>query len=197
MDIGATELRKLARIVTGCVIVSIGILILRHAHLVTGGTAGLALSIAYIAGVSFSTAFMLVNIPFYLLSIMRMGWGFTVSTLFAVCTVSILTGIDSVMPDIMIPEWIGAILGGSVIGFGLSLLFWNRASLGGVNVLVLYLQKRFDWDPGKFTFVVDTLIVLSGIYAIGISKGMYSIVSVIIISSIISYFKKKIAQENA
>ncbi|SMD07641.1 Uncharacterised 5xTM membrane BCR, YitT family COG1284 [Sporomusa malonica] len=143
--------------------------------------------------VPFSVALMVVSIPFYLLSIFRMGWNFTLSTFFAVLTLSLFTEANRGIPDFIIPGYVGAILGGGLLGLGLSLLFWNGSSLGGVNVLALYLQKRFGWDPGKVTFGVDSIIVISYFYSVGLEKGLYSILSVIITSSIISYFKGKIA----
>jgi len=61
---------------------------------------------------------------------------------------------------------------------------------------VLYLQKKFGWNPGKVTFVADSIIVVFGVYSVGLVKGIYSILSVIILSSVIGYFKRKIASAN-
>ena len=189
-------MQRTLNIILGCFIVCMSVIILHHSHLVTGGTTGIALGVSYLFNMPFSVALMVVSIPFYILSIFRMGWNFTLSTFFAVLTLSLMAGIDQWLPDFIIPEYIGAVLGGGLLGLGLSLLFWNGSSLGGVNVLVLYLQKRWGWDPGKVTFVVDSIIVVFGIYSVGIVKGIYSILSVIILSSIISYFKRKIATAN-
>lgn len=189
-------MRRILNIFLGCVIVCMGVIMLRHAHLVTGGTTGIALGVSYMLGMPFSVALMIVSIPFYVLSIFRMGWNFTLSTFLAVLTLSFLSGIDQWIPAFRIPEYIGAIVGGGLLGLGLSLLFLNGSSLGGINVLVLYLQKRFGWDPGKVTFIADSLIVVFGVYSVGLMKGFYSVVSVIVLSSIISYFKKKIAVAN-
>lgn len=187
---------KVICIILGCLITSGGILVLRHAQLVTGGVPGLALGISYLTGVPFFALFLLVNLPFYVLSVMRMGWKFTLSTLFAATIVAFLTAIDQFLPNIIIPEWAGAILGGVLVGFGLSYLFWNGASLGGVNILVLYLQRNYGFDPGKTTFIADSIVVLTGVYSVGILKGLFSVLSVVILSSIISYFKTRIANQN-
>lgn len=187
---------KVICIILGCLITSGGILVLRHAQLVTGGVPGLALGISYLTGVPFFVLFLLVNLPFYVLSVMRMGWKFTLSTLFAATIVAFLTAIDQFLPNIIIPEWAGAILGGVLVGFGLSYLFWNGASLGGVNILVLYLQRNYGFDPGKTTFIADSIVVLTGVYSVGILKGLFSVLSVVILSSIISYFKTRIANQN-
>jgi len=188
---------KLVNILIGCFISGIGILILRHSHLVTGGVPGLALSLSYLLGIPFSVLFLAINTPFYILSIMRMGWNFTLSTLFAAITLAFMTELDRYIPTVIIPDWAGAIFGGAFVGFGLSFLFWNGSSLGGVNILVLYLNKRFGWDPGKMTFFIDSAVILSGVYTVGLWKGIFSIISVVILSAIISYFKGRIAARHA
>lgn len=189
-------MRKILYILLGCFLTSCGILVFRHAQLVTGGVPGLALGISYLTGMPFFTLFLLVNSPFYILSVMRMGWRFTLSTVFAAALVTLLTAIDQVLPNIIIPELAGAVLGGVLAGFGLSYLFLNGASLGGSNILALYLQRKYGWDPGKTTFVLDFTVVITGIYSVGIVRGIFSVLSIVILSTIISHFKVKIANKN-
>lgn len=186
-------MQKVLNILIGCLFCSIGILALRHAHLVTGGIPGLALGLSYLFGVSFAPMFLAANLPFYILSLFRMGWNFTLSTVLAAIILSLMTMVDQLLPDILLPAWAGALFGGALVGFGLSYLFWNNASLGGVNILVLYLQRQFGWDPGKTTFVLDCAVVLTGVYSVGLIKGIFSVLSVVLIAVIISYYKGRIA----
>ncbi len=187
---------KLLNILIGCLISSVGILILRHSHLITGGVPGLALSLSYQLGTTFSIIYMGVSIPFYILSIMRMGWDFTLSTLLATIMLSCLTALDEYIPAYIVPDWFGAVFGGGFVGVGLAYLFWNGSSLGGVNILVLYLHKKFNWDPGRTTFFIDSAITILGFCIVGLWKGFYSLLSVVIVSTILSYFKGKIAAAN-
>lgn len=192
--------RKLLNVILGCGLVCAGVIFLSHSHLVTGGTTGIALGIAYLFDTTFAVALLGVSIPFYLLSIFRMGWQFTLATFFAVATLALFTEINRWLPDFILPGYVGAVAGGGLLGLGLALLFWNGASLGGVNVLALYLQKSFGCDPGRVTFAVDATIVAAYFYSVGMEKGLYSLLSVIITSAIISYFKGRIAaaaQKNA
>ena len=46
------------------------------------------------------------------------------------------------------------------MGVGLLILFRHRGSLGGFNVLVLYLQERFGWRAGWVQLGLDTAILL-------------------------------------
>ncbi|WP_445491484.1 YitT family protein [Niallia sp. 03133] len=189
-------MKKTLNILIGCLVVSVGVLILRHSHLVTGGTAGLSLSLSYLMHLPFAFLFLIVNIPFYIFSFIRMGWNFTISTISAVTILSLITGIDQWIPSFSIFPLTGAIMGGVIIGFGLSILFLNGSSLGGFNILALFLQKKLNWNPGKINFLFDFIVVISGIYFFGFLKGLCSILSIAITSSIISYYKNRIAATN-
>lgn len=189
-------MKKTLNILLGCFVVSIGVLILRHSHVVTGGTAGLSLSLSYLLHLPFAHLFFIVNIPFYIFSFVRMGWKFTISTITAVTILSVITGVDQWLPSFSISPLTGAVIGGVVIGFGLSILFLNGASLGGFNILALFLQKKLNWDPGKINFLFDFIVVISGIYFFGFLKGFCSIISIAITASIISYYKNRIVVTN-
>ncbi len=178
------------------VITSFGVILLKHANIVTGGTAGLSLSVAYLFSLPFGLTFFLINIPFYIFSMVRMGWNFTFTTIISVSLLSLVTGIDYFLPAFSIPIWIGAIVGGLVIGIGLSLLFMNGSSLGGANILALFLQKRWNFDPGKTTFVFDFAVVMTSFYTVGLVRGLASIVSIAVTARVISYFKGEIAKRS-
>ncbi|ANB59613.1 YitT family protein [Anoxybacteroides amylolyticum] len=190
-------MKRLCYIGLGCFLTSVGTSILHHSHVLTGGTAGLSLMMSYLSNIPFGVVFFLINIPFYVLSVMNMGWNFTLSTILSVTLLSVITvGMDWILPSFSIPMSIGAVTGGVIIGFGLSTLFMNRASLGGFNILALILQKRRNCNPGTINFILDFVVVSLGFYSIGFWQGLLSILSIAITSSIISYFKNKIALSN-
>jgi uncharacterized membrane-anchored protein YitT (DUF2179 family) len=45
-----------------------------------------------------------------------------------------------------------------MVGIGFVVLFRHKASLGGVNILALYLQDKSGIRAGKFQMVVDACI---------------------------------------
>jgi uncharacterized membrane-anchored protein YitT (DUF2179 family) len=51
------------------------------------------------------------------------------------------------------------VMGGFLIGAGLLMLFRHNASLGGINILALFLQQRQGWRAGKVQMAIDCLIV--------------------------------------
>ncbi|GGM41845.1 membrane protein [Paraliobacillus quinghaiensis] len=188
-------MEKIIKVFLGIIIVSIGVLTLKHAELITGGTAGLALNLSYLFSQPFSLIFFLVNIPFYIFSILRMGWKFTLTTIVSVSLLSILTGLDVFLPNFTVSIWIGAIIGGAFIGFGLSILFANGSSLGGSNILALFFHKRYQFNPGTTNFLFDIVVVTTGIYTVGIVRGLASVLSIAVISVIVSHFKSRITEK--
>jgi uncharacterized membrane-anchored protein YitT (DUF2179 family) len=184
---------KLIKLFCGCLVTSIGVIILRHSHVVTGGVAGLSLMISYFLNIQFSSIFFAINIPFYIFSFVKIGWKFTLSTVAAVTILSLMTGIDKWLPLFSIPILIGAVFGGLIIGFGLSIIAINGASLGGTNMVAIFLQKRYNLNPGIMNFIFDFLVVVLSFNSIGISKGILSVLSIATTASIINYFKGRIS----
>ncbi len=149
-------------LLTGTLFVGLGVVLFGQVGLLSGGTAGLAFLLHYATGVSFSVWFFLINLPFYWLAWRRMGAPFALKTFAAVGLLSLWA--------YLIPRWISigalapgfaAVAGGLLVGAGMLMLFRHRASLGGFNVLVLYLQERFGWRAGHLQMALDCAIVLT------------------------------------
>lgn len=153
-------LDDLQALLTGSLIVAIGLVFIKEAGLLTGGTAGLAFLIYYSTGINFGLVLFLVNSPFYILALKRMGWAFTVKTMVTVLIVSLLTeGIPWLIVITDINPFFAAVSGGLLMGVGMLILFRHRASMGGFNILVLYLQERFSWRAGKVQMALDCTIL--------------------------------------
>ena len=157
-------LDDLQALLTGSLVVAIGLVFIKHAGLLTGGTAGLAFLIHYSTGFNFGLILFLANIPFYLLSLKRMGWNFTLKTVVTVLMVSLLTeSIPQVINITEINPFFAAVGGGLLMGVGMLILFRHRASMGGFNILVLYLQERFGWRAGKVQMLLDCTILIAAL----------------------------------
>jgi len=148
-------------LLAGTLFVALGVVLFRHAGLLTGGTAGIAFLLHYATGWNFSLVFFAINLPFYGLALYRMGGVFTGKTLAAVSLMALFAE--------ALPHWLGiatlatpfaAIMGGLLAGTGMLILFRHRASLGGFNVLVLYLQETRGWRAGHLQLALDVSIVL-------------------------------------
>jgi len=91
-----------------------------------------------------------------------MGPRFTLKTFAAVALLSLLS---EQLPALLAIERVhplfAAIAGGLLVGAGFLILFRHRASLGGLNVLVLWLQQRTGWRAGYVQLGFDIAILLA------------------------------------
>ena len=62
------------------------------------------------------------------------------------------------------------------------MLFRHRASLGGLNVLVLYLQERFGWRAGKVQMALDSLIVVGGLVVADGQRVALSVLGAVVLN---------------
>jgi uncharacterized membrane-anchored protein YitT (DUF2179 family) len=173
---------------TGTLLAALGIVLLKHGGLLPGGTVGIALLGHYLTGLDLSLTFLLANVPFYALATLRMGREFTLKTLAGVALTSLFAwllprglAIDHVSP------LVAAVMGGLLAGVGILVLFRHRASLGGLNIVVLYLQDRFGWRPGVTQMALDAVVVIGGgLWATDLTRVAYSVLSVVTLNLVLA-----------
>lgn len=173
----------LQALLTGTLFVALGVVMFGHAGLLTGGTAGIAFLIHYATGVSFGLAFFVINLPFYVFAWKRMGPSFTLKTFAAVALLSLFTHLlPQAISFVYLSPVVATVLGGLLCGTGMLILFRHRASLGGLNVLVLYLQERFGWRAGKVQMAIDSLIVLGALWVTDEQRVALSVLGAVVLN---------------
>lgn len=181
-------LEDLQALLTGSLLAALGVVLFREAGLVPGGTVGLALLLHYTTTIDVGWMLLAANAPFYVLAWLRMGREFTLKTLLAVGLMALFTAwlpqglaIESLSPAL------AAVLGGLLCGVAILVLFRHRASLGGFNVLVLYLQEKFGWGAGKVQMVLDALLVLGGgLLVADASRIAHSVLAVLTLNLVLA-----------
>ncbi len=154
-------------LVVGTLLVSLGVNLYNRAGLLTGGTAGLAFLIHYMCGWAFGPVFFAVNVPFQYFAFRRMSRQFRIKTL---CATVLVSGFSMLHPRFIhydkLDAFYAAVLGAIVMGTGFVVLFRHRASLGGVNIVALFLQERHGIRAGKVQMAVDVSIVAASLFVV-------------------------------
>ena len=176
-------LEDVLAILTGTLLVSLAVAMFKQAGLFTGGTAGLAFLIHYATDISFGTIFFLINLPFYWFAWRRMGWQFTLKTFSAVGLVSLFSSLHPQMIHLStITPFYVAIIGGSLMGVGFIVLFRHQASLGGINILALYLQDKHGIRAGKLQMGLDIGIVLASFFVVSPVAMVASVLGAVVLN---------------
>lgn len=173
--------------ISGTMFVSLGTLIYTETMLTVGSSAGLALLLSYVSGWGFGVIFFIVNLPFYILAVKRMGWAFTLRTFTAVALVSILSKLNGQWIDFSyLNPLYATVIGGGLIGTGLLMLFRHRTGLGGINILAMYLQEKTGLRAGYFQLGVDLAILAAAFFVLPADRLALSVLGAAIANLILA-----------
>ena len=173
-------------LLTGCLFVALGVCLFREAGLFTGGTTGVAFLTHYLLGYSLGGVLFVINLPFYVFGWRKLGHLFTLKTFAAV-------GLLSAYVELL-PRWIGfthlnpvfaAVMAGLLAGTGILILIRHGASLGGVTIMAVYLQKSRGWRAGNVQMAVDFAILLMAFACTDASKALLSLLGAVALNLVI------------
>jgi uncharacterized membrane-anchored protein YitT (DUF2179 family) len=174
-------------LLTGTFVASLGIYLLKSAHAVTGGTAGLSLLLSYATGWSFGLLYFLTNLPFFVLAIRAKGWDFSVRTLISIALVSAFAYLHPLMlPEAQLNPVYATLVGNLLAGVGMLMVFRHRSSLGGLNTLALILQERLGWRAGYTQLAMDVTIILAALAVVPVTNVALSAVGAVVLNVVLA-----------
>lgn len=148
-------------IITGACFVALGVLFLQSCQLASGGITGLTLVTEHLVDLPFSVLFIVLNLPFFLLALLRMGRVFACSSFVGASLVSVVNEVLNMSVEIHIASpYIGGLIGGFLMGVGMLMLFRHRCSIGGFNILAIYLQEKGLISAGKIQLLLDISVLI-------------------------------------
>ena len=173
-------------LIVGCILLTLGLALLKAAGLVTGGVVGIALLLSYLVPLPAGLLFTLINIPFFALAWRAMGPGFMITTIAVNAGIAILTiaARESISITVVQPAF-AAIVGGTVIGMGVLSLARHGAGVGGTGVVTLWLHKRYGINAGLSQIALDCAILAISLAVIDGSRLAWSALSAAAISGIL------------
>lgn len=171
----------------GTLLVALAVFFFKAAALLTGGTAGLAFLIHYPTGWHYGAVLFVINLPFYAFGYKAMGRAFTFKTFAAV---GLLSGFVELLPHWLslgdVNPVFAAVMGGLLAGTGILILIRHGASLGGVSIMAIYLQKTRQWRAGWVQMAVDLTIVLLGLWQSSLGKMLLSVLGAVALNMVIA-----------
>ncbi|MXQ08823.1 YitT family protein [Alphaproteobacteria bacterium GH1-50] len=174
-------------ILVGTTLVALSIQFLRASDLITGQIAGLALVTTYASDWSFGLVFFLMNVPFFLLGLTRMGWRFVAKTTVAVALMSVIADtLPLVLTINDMPPALGAVLAGILAGVGLISLFRHGATLGGVGIVALILQDTKDIPAGYTQLAFDLVVFTLAVFLFPWPVVVWSLLGAVVLNTIIA-----------
>ena len=147
-----------------------------------GGVSGLATVLHYLTGLRVSVLIPLINIPIFIIGIIRLERDFLVKSVFGTVVLSIATETAAILPPPTSDPLISAVFGGAVMGIGISAVLSRGGTTGGTDILVLVIRRSFsEVSVGRLYLLIDgAVIAMAGL---AFSSGeiiFYSAVSLVV-----------------
>ncbi|WP_242863262.1 YitT family protein [Caloranaerobacter ferrireducens] len=148
-------------------------------HLLSGGVGGIAIMIHFLTNLPIGLIIFLINIPIFIIGSKIIDKKFTTYSFISMLTLSFLLeltrGIDQLimMDDILL----AAIFGGILNGLGMGLMFRNRTSQGGLDIIAAIFKKKYNINIGTGLMGVNTIIIASSSALFGLKPAMYTLIA--------------------
>jgi len=179
------EIKNYLIIAAGMFIAAFGVSVFLEPHnIVAGGVSGIAIIISNFSEFPIGIITLILNIPIFILGVIFLGNSFGIKSLFGAVTFSLFIDATSIIPPITNNLIMAAVFGGIVLGLGLGIVFLTGATSGGTDILAALLNKAVRAiDVGKWIFVVDIVIILSGAFLIGDAEIVLAGIMALFVSS--------------
>ena len=166
--------KRLIQFIIGCLIIALAYnLFIAPNDLVPGGVGGIAIILDNLFGFNNALSVFVLNIFLLIASYFLLDKEKTKASLLG----SILFPLF-----ISLTQYLHAIFGGMLYGFGAGLVFKAGFTTGGTDIINQIFSKYFKMSMGKSMLFSDGLIVLCSGLFFGINSMLYSIIILYIIS---------------
>lgn len=137
----------------------------------TGGLTGISALIYYVTGIEIQVSYFIINAIFMVFALKILGPKFCLKTLFAIPVLTFFLWLFQVilkddagnLPLLLGPgqEFMACVVGASMLGFGIGLVFIYNGSTGGTDIIAWIVNKYKDVSLGRLIMYGDIIIISS------------------------------------
>lgn len=181
--------KRIPYIVLGCLVLAIGINVFITPHnLLSGGVSGLAILAFYVTGISPGLMVMLLNIPVFYIGFKKVDLEFVLISMIGMFIFSFMLGFTKPLQQyIYIDDLLAScIMGGVLNGIGNGLIFRQRSSLGGSDIISIILKQKYSIEIYKLMFGINIVVVCLGAFVNSLKLAIYTLISMYIASAVLN-----------
>lgn len=165
------EVQDYVFITLGLVLYSLGFTVfLMPYEIVTGGVTGISAIIFYATGFNIEYSYFLINAILLFMALRILGWKFLSKTIYAIVVLSFLLGLfQTLLPRDEAGHFVkilgegqnfmSLILGCTMTGSALGIVFLNNGSTGGTDIIAASVNKYRNFSLGTVLTFLDLVII--------------------------------------
>jgi uncharacterized membrane-anchored protein YitT (DUF2179 family) len=175
-------IEKTMAVFFGSLLIGLGIngFLVPH-HLLDGGIIGIGLIVHYYYGWPTGLSMILLSVSLYLLAwyfdrhfFYNSLHGLIISSLF-------IDVLDILNNQFHLSMFWSSITGGILVGCGIGLMLRYKTSTGGTDLLAQLIGKIVSINVGVLIFIIDGLVIVSGMKIVGFEKFCYSFITILFV----------------
>ncbi|MHC1729410.1 MAG: YitT family protein [Syntrophobacteraceae bacterium] len=148
-------------------------------HFLSGGVMGVALIAHYfIPLLNTGYAYLILNIPLFVLGWFSISRRFVLYSAYGTLSLSAITAFGHFGVLTIANPILAAILGGIVCGTGAGIALRSQGSAGGLDIVAIYLNKKFGLRIGNTTSMVSAMVLGAGAVFLNFEAALYSLIFV-------------------
>lgn len=168
-------------IIIGALFIAIGTaFFLLPNKLSSGGFSGITTIIYYLIGFPMGTTMIIINLPLFIIALLKIGKRFFFKALVGTAVLSIFLNAFEGVSAITHDRLLASIYGGILIGIGTAIILRANASTGGSELLGNIIASFKPMArTGKIIILIDTIVViLNVLFFREIEVGLYSAIAI-------------------
>jgi uncharacterized membrane-anchored protein YitT (DUF2179 family) len=154
-------------------------------NVIDGGVVGIAIMASHFTHLPLGLFLIVINLPFVYLGYKQIGKTFTLSTIFAIVSLSYWSNIFLPIPGLTNDLFLASVFGGIIVGIGVGLIVRYGGSLDGTEIVAILLDKRTSFSVGEVVMMMNLFILSTAGLVFGWDRAMYSLVAYFIASKVI------------
>ena len=188
------KIKTYGGILIGALLIAAGIYFFwAPSSLAAGGVSGLAVIVkAILKVIPIGIIIFVLDMIMFIIGFIFLGKSFGIKSLYCSVSVSVIT----TLLEAIWPSWqpigndllLQLIFGCLLIAIGQAIVFNLDASSGGTDIIAKIINKYTQLNIGTSLMIADMTVVLLAIGILGLEKGLYAALGVVITSNLIDYF---------
>ncbi|HYE84068.1 MAG TPA: YitT family protein [Clostridia bacterium] len=171
--------------------ISFNVFLIPH-KLLSGGVSGIALILKYLFDLNPGVLLFVFNIPIFIAGYKFVDKEFILLSLVGMTAFSVSIDMFSFLRNIIYIDdtLLSCLYGGVLNGIGMGIVFRNRASQGGIDIIAVIIKKYFSMNLGSTSLMINFGIVAIASLFYGLKLAMYTLVSMYVASAVLDKVQK-------
>ena len=166
-------------------------------QILDGGVVGVSMIVSQLSRLPLGIFIVVLNIPFMLIGLKRLGRTFLVRALYSMLLFSVLLEVFKPLPPLTEQELLVVVFGGVLLGLGVGVILRSGGGLDGTEIVAMLLSRRVPFSTGQIVLGFNIVIYAAAGLLFGLDRALYSLLTYFITSKIIDMVQNGMEQGKA